>query len=214
LIDPHGNRIIDDLTCGRVYFIIQYVRDKLHVPVKDMVFKATRINMKVLNVRALPMVNHTTTSAAEGFYKLLIRAVTSKFALVEKFLALFEFFNPLLFMHDNNRGQYFSVISATPLPGMLFEAKYEEIGEDMPLHQPPKEPECGLPEKCVTEMKKVCTMGGGLGCKVCVDVKYPYLALGHGCPLLDIVENMLFAKQCFCGKLDPPPPAPPVETLV
>jgi hypothetical protein len=200
--DILGNRIIDDLTCSHVYRIIQYVRDGLHVPVKDMVFKATRVTMRVVDMFAERTSSKNLPWLVQSFYTSLHRAISRKIDPVDKMLALFEFFLPEMFMHDNNRGQYYSVVAATPLPGMLFLANYEEIGEDLPPHQPPKTPECGVSMKCFAEMKKVCHWGGGLPCNVCLDTWYPYLTLVKGCPL---VESLLSAQACFCGE---------VETLV
>ena len=197
--DVLGNRIIDDVTCSHVYRIIQYVRDELHVPVKDMVFKATRVTMHVLDMFAERVWKHGEAWLVEQFYKSMHRATASKRAAVDKMLALFEFFLPTMYMHDNNRGQYYQVLAATPMPGMLFHAKYEEIGEDLPRHQPPKTPECGVPMKCFEEMKKRCNWGGGLACNVCLDVWYPKLLLTKGCPL---IETLLSAQTCFCGEAE------------
>jgi len=140
--------------------------------------------------------NGTVAWGVKGFYGALRHAINSKAALLDKMLALFEFFLPNLYMHDNNRNQYYSVLAATPLPGMLFEAKYEEIGE-LPSGPPAKTPECGVSMKCFEEMKKVCNWGGGLECNVCLDVWYPKLMLLNHCPL---ISTLLQAQTCFCGE--------------
>merc|ERR1712072_371322 len=92
-----------------------------------------------------------------AFYTAMRNAVEKKLDLSDKLLAVFEFFLPQFFVHDNNRGQFYSVLSATPVPGLIFSSNYEEIG-DLPMKpQPPrKTPECGISLKCFYAMKQVC----------------------------------------------------------
>merc|ERR1719478_1383961 len=95
---------------------------------------------------------------ARAYYSALNRAVNSKNAYVDKMLAVFEFFLPQMFMHDNNRGQYYTMLASMPLPGRIFQANYEEIGDHQPgwEHPPSKTPECGISLECFAAMKQVC----------------------------------------------------------
>merc|ERR1712100_1012801 len=98
-----------------------------------MVFKASRVTTRVINLNAERSKDERTTSwPVRAYYSALNRAVTSKHAYVDKMLAVFEFFLPQMFMHDNNRGQYYTMLASMPLPGRIFEAKYEEIGDNQP----------------------------------------------------------------------------------
>jgi len=195
--DVFGKVIIDDNTCTDSFRVIQYIRDDLKLPVKKMVFKATRIKMKVLDMVGERTFAHNKHSLLiEAFYLAMRRAIDKKLALVEKFIAFFQFFLPEFFLHDNNRRQYFSALPLLPEAALVLEGHYEEIG--YVASQPPKpEPTCGFSLKCYQRIKQVCSIGGGLACNICVDVWYAKFWLLDGCPLLSTLLN---AQACFCGE--------------
>merc|ERR1712070_20240 len=133
-------------------------------PVKNMVYAATRVTMRTVSANADRISDGRPGAFTKAFYRAMGNAIQSKHALVDRMLMLFEFFSPRPFVHDNNRGQYFSVSLATPLPLELLEIRYEEIGDDLPEKKPERLPECMQNTRCFEAMRKVCDWGGGLAC--------------------------------------------------
>lgn len=196
--DESGSNLIEDTTCSDVWRVLQYARDTLKVPLKNMTYKVSRATMIVKDMVTEKTFNDQPVNPLVNLY---FRSMRQQLETPNHTaIALAEFFLPKVpFVHDNNRKQYFHVTGGSRYIAKFFEARYEEV---KPLRDEPPEKtlECGLSMKCQEAMTKACrqeTDRRGISCNMCLDFNYPRLVLSGHCPLVDTLQS---AQQCFCGE--------------